>query len=171
MQRVWHRIQTSFPDIAGPHSVWTAGRIELEPGAPSIIPGRAEMLFQFRDADQGVLDRLHAHLVAVVEDEDRTGPCAARVEVLGQATPAHMAEVPQQVLNDAAEALAPGSALVMPSGAGHDAQVIAQHVPSAMMFVPSIGGISHHWSEDTSDEDIKLGVQVFVDAIGRMLRD
>ena len=123
MQRVWHRIQTSFPDLAGPHSVWTAGRIELEPGAPSIVPGRAEMLFQFRDADRAVLDRLHAHLVAVVEDEDRTGPCTARVEVLGQATPAHMAEVPQQVLSDAAEALAPGAALVMPSGAGHDAHV------------------------------------------------
>jgi len=38
-----------------------------------------------------------------------------------------------------------------------------------MMFVPSIGGISHHWSENTSDEDIALGAQVFVDAIGRIL--
>ena len=65
--------------------------------------------------------------------------------------------------------MAPEHHLVMPSGAGHDAQVIAQHVPSAMMFVPSIGGISHHWTEDTSDEDLKLGAQVYVDAIARML--
>jgi N-carbamoyl-L-amino-acid hydrolase len=80
-----------------------------------------------------------------------------------------MAAAPQQALKDAADAIAPGAALVMPSGAGHDAQVIAPHVPAAMMFVPSIGGISHHWTEDTSDDDIRLGARVFVDAVGRML--
>ena len=56
-------MQASSVDVS-PHSVWTAGRIELTPGAPSIIPGRAEMLFQFRDAEPATLDRLHAHLVA-----------------------------------------------------------------------------------------------------------
>ena len=58
----------------------------------------------------------------------------------------------------------------MRSGAGHDAQHIARIIPSAMMFVPSIGGISHHWSENTSDEDIVLGARVFTDAIARVLR-
>lgn len=169
MQRVWHAIQTSFPDLVGPHSVWTVGNITLDPGGWSIIPGRAEMMFQFRDADQAVLDRLHAHLADLVAEEDRTGPCGARLEALSQSRPAHMAAAPQQALSDAAEAIAPGKALVMPSGAGHDAQVIAPHVPSAMMFVPSIGGISHHWTEDTSDEDIKLGADVFVAAVGKML--
>lgn len=169
LERVWHRIQTEFPDLAGPHSVWTAGRITLEPGGPSVIPGRAEMLFQFRDADQTTLDRLHGALARMVEEEDRDGPCSARLEVLGQSRPAIMADEPRQALSDAAAAIAPGKGLVMPSGAGHDAQVIAPLVPSAMMFVPSIGGISHHWSEDTSDEDIKLGVEVFVDAIRRVL--
>jgi N-carbamoyl-L-amino-acid hydrolase len=58
----------------------------------------------------------------------------------------------------------------MPSGAAHDAQMIAPHIPSAMMFVPSIGGISHHWSENTSDDHIKRGVAVYVDAVSRILR-
>jgi N-carbamoyl-L-amino-acid hydrolase len=58
----------------------------------------------------------------------------------------------------------------MPSGAGHDAQIFAPHMPAAMMFVPSIGGISHHWSENTADEDIALGAQVFTDAIARILK-
>ena len=49
----------------------------------------------------------------------------------------------------------------MPSGAGHDAQILARHMPAAMMFVPSIEGISHHWSEDTSDADIVLGCPGF----------
>ena len=58
----------------------------------------------------------------------------------------------------------------MPSGAGHDAQWLARKLPAAMMFVPSIGGISHHWTENTSDEDIVLGAQVFADAIVEALR-
>ena len=43
-------------------------------------------------------------------------------------------------------------------------------MPAAMLFVPSIGGISHHWTENTADEDIVLGAQVFCDAVVRMLR-
>ena len=76
----------------------------------------------------------------------------------------------QAAMEAAAEAHAPSKHTRMPSGAGHDAQVFANHMPSAMMFVPSIGGISHHWSENTSDADIALGAQVFVDVVGRLLR-
>ncbi|MEM9140289.1 MAG: hydantoinase/carbamoylase family amidase, partial [Pseudomonadota bacterium] len=170
LMQLWHRIEEEFPKIVGPHSVWTVGRVTLNPGGPSIIPGGAEMMFQFRDADQAILDRLKAKLVDLVAEANQ-GPCPATLEVMGESTPAIMADAPQQALVDASKALAPEKWLIMPSGAGHDAQVIAPLVPSAMMFVPSIGGISHHWSENTSDEDIALGAQVFVDAIGRMLTD
>ena len=47
-----------------------------------------------------------------------------------------------------------------PRGAGHDAQYIARRMPAAMLFVPSINGISHHWAEDTKDDDLALGVAV-----------
>ena len=57
----------------------------------------------------------------------------------------------------------------MPSGAGHDAQVLSRMLPSAMLFVPSIGGISHHYAENTLDEDIVLGCQVFADAAEAIL--
>ena len=165
---LWQRIEEEFPKIVGPHSVWTVGRVNLDPGGPSIIPGGAEMIFQFRDADQVTLDRLKAKLFELVEEAGQ-GPCPSAIEVMGESKPAIMADAPQAALVDAAKAHAPDKFLVMPSGAGHDAQVIAPLVPSAMMFVPSIGGISHHWSENTSDEDIALGAQVFVDAIGRIL--
>ena len=49
----------------------------------------------------------------------------------------------------------------MPSGAGHDAQILASRVPAGMLFVPSIGGISHHWAEDTAEADIVLGCEVY----------
>ena len=133
-----------------------------------IIPGGAEMIVQFRDAEPATLDRLKAKLLELVK-EVNDGPCTATIEVMGESTPAHMSRALQSTLIDAATTHAPDKWSVMPSGAGHDAQVIAPLIPSAMMFVPSIGGISHHWTENTSDEDIAVGAQVFVDAIGRVL--
>ncbi len=171
LMRLWHRIEETFSSVAGPHSVWTAGRVTLDPGGPSIIPGGAEMLFQFRDADPATLDAMHAHLDRLVREADAAGPCAARLEVLGQSRPARMDPGVQQALEDAAEAIAPGRHVRMPSGAGHDAQFLAPHLPTGMLFVPSIGGISHHWTENTSDEDIALGARVYVEAAVRLLTD
>ena len=57
----------------------------------------------------------------------------------------------------------------MPSGAGHDAQNLARHLPSGMLFVPSIGGKSHHRTENTSDEDILAGGRVYAAAVGELL--
>ena len=76
----------------------------------------------------------------------------------------------QAALDKAAERHAPGKHIRMPSGAGHDAQYLARKIPAAMLFVPSIGGISHHWSDNTSDADIVLGARVFVDAIADVLK-
>lgn len=165
---LWHRIEQEFPNISGPYSVWTVGQVSLSPGQPSIIPGGAEMIVQFRDAEPATLDRLKTKLYELVKEADE-GSCTATIEVMGESKPALMSSALQSTLIDAARTHAPDKWLVMPSGAGHDAQVIAPLIPSAMMFVPSIGGISHHWTENTSDEDIAVGAQVFVDAIGRVL--
>jgi len=170
MMELWRRIEDQYPEVAGPDSVWTVGKTTLEPGGPSIIPGHAEMWFQLRDADQAILDAMHARLAALVAEVDAWGPCSAELVVMGQSTPAVMDDKVRQTLVEAARALAPDTYRIMASGAGHDAQVIQPHVPSAMMFVPSIGGISHHWTENTSDEDIILGAEVYVDAISRLLR-
>jgi N-carbamoyl-L-amino-acid hydrolase len=168
--RLLGEIDRRFPALAGERTVWTCGRIGLDPGAPSIVPGRAEALFQFRDADPAVLDRLQAELHRLVEEASRRGPCLVEVEVMSQSTPARMDEGLQATIEAAAEARCPGKALRMPSGAGHDAQYLARVMPAAMLFVPSIGGISHHWTENTADEDIVLGAQVYCDAAARMLR-
>ena len=92
------------------------------------------------------------------------------LEVMGQSKSARMSERLETVLEEAAETQVPGRWLRMPSGAGHDAQYLARVMPAAMMFVPSIGGISHHWTENTSDEDIVLGAQVFSDAIEAVVK-
>jgi N-carbamoyl-L-amino-acid hydrolase len=168
--RLLGEIDRRFPEICGPRTVWTTGRITLDPGAPSIIPGRAELLFQIRDADLSVLERLDAELRGFVAEANRSGRCPTEIEVMGQSRPALMDEALQAALAAAGEAHAPGKVQPMPSGAGHDAQYLARVMPAAMMFVPSIGGISHHWSENTSDEDLVLGAQVYCDGVERALQ-
>jgi beta-ureidopropionase / N-carbamoyl-L-amino-acid hydrolase len=168
--RLLAAIDKRFPEICGPRTVWTTGRITLEPGSHSIIPGRADSLFQLRDADPAVLDRLHTELFTLVDEANRLGRCKVELTVISQSTPAKMDERLMAALDTAAERDAPGMHIRMPSGAGHDAQWLARKMPAAMMFVPSIGGISHHWSENTSDEDLILGAQVFTDGIAEGLK-
>jgi len=162
-------IDDRFPAACGPRTVWTTGRITLEPGAPSIIPGAAEMLFQIRDDDHAVIARLEDLLRGMAAEVDKQGRCTAAVERIRTGTPALMDISFQQAIEQASAACAGGRSLRMPSGAGHDAQVLATIMPAGMLFVPSIGGISHHWSENTDDADIITGAQVFVEACRRLL--
>ena len=87
----------------------------------------------------------------------------------GRSTPQQMDAGFQDALERAAEKHAPGLHVRMPSGAGHDAQILAERMKSAMLFVPSIGGISHHYAENTKDEDIVLGCQVLADGAAMIL--
>ncbi len=77
----------------------------------------------------------------------------------------------QHAIEAASATFADGKSVRMPSGAGHDAQVLATIMPAGMLFVPSIGGISHHWSENTGDADIVTGAEVFVEACRRLLAE
>jgi beta-ureidopropionase / N-carbamoyl-L-amino-acid hydrolase len=162
-------LDAAFPSACGPRTVWTTGRITLEPGAPSIIPGRAEILFQIRDDTLATLERLEGVLRETCAGFNQAGPCGVVVEKLRASVPARMDERFQAAIEAAAEDIAPGRSMRLPSGAGHDAQVLSTVMPSAMLFVPSIGGISHHWTENTTDADIVTGAQVFVAACARML--
>ena len=63
------------------------------------------------------------------------------------------------------------SHVTLPSGAGHDAMIMARHLPAAMLFVPSIGGRSHHVSEDTSEADIVIGAEVMLRAVELLIAE
>jgi N-carbamoyl-L-amino-acid hydrolase len=169
LMRVFAAIEAKFPSISGAKSVWTAGKITLDPGAASIVPGGAEMMFQFRDADPAILSRLEAGLQEIVADADRSGPCKVILHNISRSTPKVMDEGFSLAFDRAAERHAPGLHQRMPSGAGHDAQHLARVMPAGMLFVPSIGGISHHWAENTEDADIVLGCQVMAAAAADIL--
>lgn len=164
-----HTLQETFAMHAGEHTVWTTGCISLDPGAPSIIPGRAEVLFQFRDDNPGKLAELETVLTEAVEQADQDGPCSASLVTISKSIPAIMDHSIQSALESAARKHAADKYIHMPSGAGHDAQIIARYLPTGMMFVPSIGGISHHWTENTSDADIVLGAKVYAEAAAAIL--
>ena len=165
-----HRINTVFPERVGPHTVWTIGNVTLEPGAASIVPGRATLVLQFRDPDDGVLDRLERTV------EDLCGEIAGRgrIEVAVCRTrspvrPSLMDPGLQDHIAAAAETVAPGRWRRMPSAAGHDPMVIHQCLPCGMLFIPSIGGISHDFTEDSHAEDIVAGCQALADATASVL--
>ena len=111
---------------------------------------------------------VHAFPEALIAEANR-GPCTVSIAYQSSTDPAAMDSSFQAALTTAAQTRAPGLHQSMPSGAGHDAQILSQRLPSAMLFVPSIGGISHHYTENTRDEDIALGCQVLADACAALL--
>jgi beta-ureidopropionase / N-carbamoyl-L-amino-acid hydrolase len=170
MVRLAAHIHDCFPEIAGPRTVWTIGRMLIEPNAPSVIPGHAEMQVQFRDADPERLALFEKSLHELAGEADRAGPCRVAIEPMARSEPRPMDQGFQTQIEAAAERHAPGMHMRLPSAAGHDAAVLSCKMPAGMMFIPSLGGISHHWSEDSKEEDIVLGAEVFADAAHHILR-
>ena len=167
--RLLAAIDTDFPKVCGDHSVWTTGRIVIEPNQPMIIPGRCEISFSFRDLSDAVMDRMEACLRALVRESNRRERCPATIEEVSRLKSELCDPTIVAAFAGAADDLCPGAWRRMQSGALHDSQVLARKLPVGMLFVPSIGGISHHWTEDTKREDLELGCRVMAAAAERLL--
>ena len=167
-----HRINLEFPKAAAERSVWTMGRVRVEPNATSIVPGYAELDLQFRDQSEAPLDAFEAIVARLVSEMNTRG--GVKIEALAMRAPIAptlMDPALQSHIEAAAERHAPGKWQRMPSGAFHDAGIISASIPSAMLFIPSLGGISHDFAEDSREEDIVLGCQVLADAAASILTD
>ncbi len=161
-------VNAAFAEMVGPATVWTLGRVVVEPNAPSIVPGAVSFTVQMRDGDAGVLERLSARVLELAEGvAAERGLRLTADEGMGVAPVALDARL-RGALEGAAEELAPGRWRRMPSGALHDASNVAAVLPSAMIFAPSIGGISHNPAEDTRREDLALALQVLGAAVTRL---
>ncbi len=158
--------------VAGPVSVWNIGNARLLPGGESIIPGRAELVVQFRDPTEALLDSMEAAIVAAADEVRSAWPVEVTVAHQRQPeAPADMDADLRRHLAAAAERRVPGEWVEMPSAAVHDAMVLSHHLPSAMLFIPSIGGVSHDFSEDSTELDIVTGCQVLADAVISILKE
>ncbi len=165
-----HRINLEFPKVAAERSVWTMGRLRVEPNATSIVPGYAELDLQFRDASETPLDAFETSVARLVSEMNaRGGVSIEAVRSRAPIPPTRMDPVLQAHIETAAERHAPGNWQHMPSGAFHDAGIVSACLPSAMLFIPSLGGISHDFAEDSRDADIVLGCQVLADAAASIL--
>ncbi len=164
------RLRERFTALATDSTVWTIGAAHLEPGAESIIAGRARLVLQFRDPDDHLLETLEATMIDLAAEMSAAGPVVV-TPLPGRRRIEPTIMTPDLVdhIADSAERRTPGRWMRMPSAAGHDPMVISHHLPCAMLFIPSIGGISHDFSEDTSDQDIVTGCAVFADAVESIL--
>ncbi|WP_416358940.1 Zn-dependent hydrolase [Antarctobacter sp.] len=156
-------------NVVTPATVWTIGHVTLHPNAHSIVPGKVKFSMQWRDGDVARLDRMEE----VIRETAQEVAAARGLEVssgpmLGIA-PVAMDAGFRAALAEAAEAEVPGRWRVMPSGALHDASNMARMMPAAMLFVPSIGGISHDFAEDTNEADLVTGLKVLAGAVARIV--
>ena len=160
-------LPAAFAAAGGADTVWNIGSLTLTPGAANVIPEAAEIVVEIRDTETATLDALEDRLRALARDRaEASGQQIAAIRTLDIA-PAAMDPGLGAEIEAAAEALG-APHMRMPSGAGHDAMVMGRYIPSAMLFVPSIGGHSHTVIEDTSEDDIVLGCRVLAHAVARI---
>lgn len=144
--------------------VGTVGKLSVEPGAPNVIPGLVRHTIELRDLSADTLARLGQ----AVQERARTIAKSTGTEIeIGLisnhgpalATPAVQAAIERAAASRGLQTLR------LPSGAGHDAQVMAALGPMGMIFVPSVGGISHSPREFTRPEDVVNGANVLLRAV------
>jgi beta-ureidopropionase / N-carbamoyl-L-amino-acid hydrolase len=161
-------IAERFRNVVTPATVWTIGHVTLHPNASSIVPGRATFSMQWRDGAAERLGRMEAIIREAAAEVAEERGMALRYGPLLGLEPVQMDATLRGALEQGAEAVAPGRWRVMPSGALHDATNLSRVMPVAMLFVPSIGGISHAFEEDTAEDDLVAGVEVLDRAVAAL---
>jgi N-carbamoyl-L-amino-acid hydrolase len=161
-------VDAEFRRLASGDTVWNIGNMIFRPGVANVVPGEGEMLLEFRDISTEVMDRLEGRFLALVTEANR-GAVTLASEVTARLAPTALADHLGATIAAAASARGE-TPMQLASGAGHDAMVAARFMPAVMMFVPSIGGVSHDVAENTSDADIVLGCEVLADAVAALRR-
>ncbi|MFL6276847.1 MAG: M20/M25/M40 family metallo-hydrolase, partial [Blastocatellia bacterium] len=155
-----NRIVTSMPG----RQVGTVGRIQAQPGAYNVIPGRVTLGLELRDLDaakvQTLFDRIHAEAEQIGK---ATGTTFGFNEV-NAIVPALTDVRLRKLIDDTAKGLGL-TTKQLPSGAGHDAQEMANLGPVGMIFIPSVGGISHSPREFSRPDDIANGANVLLHSL------
>ena len=144
--------------------VGTVGRLEAFPGAPNVIPGRVTCTLEMRDLDTAKIVRIFDGIVRESKTVGEANGTTFGFVPTHEDVPALSDPAIRSVISDAAKELKL-TTKVMPSGAGHDAQAMAQIGPMGMIFIPSIGGISHSPKEYSTPEDIERGARVLMGAV------
>lgn len=143
--------------------VVNCGSLAARPGAFNIVPGEAELALEFRHRSEAELDRMEAALFDLARDIASRRRLELDIEGAGSCPAAPSSEEAVRAVEDAADALGLSHRRLL-SFAGHDAQVMSTLTPSAMIFVPCVGGISHNPREHCRPEDAINGANVLLGA-------
>lgn len=155
-----NQIVTSVPG----RQVGTVGWIKVEPGAYNVIPGKVVLGLELRDLDEKKFVRLFDQVRAEAEGLGKLNQTRFSFTDPVISHPALTDKGFQKLIDDTARSLG-FSTKVMPSGAGHDAQEIARIGPVGMIFIPSVGGISHSPKEFSRPQDVENGANVLLQTV------
>jgi allantoate deiminase len=144
------------------------GVLTVEPGGFNVIPGTAEFTVDARAGDAQTFARVERFVRDTIERVAAEEHLGLELAETHRKPPTPLDGSLQELLTEAA-ADEGATVLQMPSGAGHDAMVLAKHVPAAMLFVPSRGGISHSPDEFTAPEHCELGARVLARAVRHLV--
>jgi len=157
-----NRVVRSIPG----RQVGTVGRIQAFPGAPNVIPGKVICTLELRDLDDKKVETMYAKILKeATAIGAQNGTQFAYVELHANVAAPSDPRM-RKIIADSAAGLGLSSR-GMPSGAGHDAQAMAQLGPMGMIFIPSVGGISHSPKEFSRPKDIVNGANVLLQAVLR----
>lgn len=159
---------TEMSTSEGIPAVATIGTFSLGPGSINVVPGHARFTLDFRDANAEQLRQADIYLHKEARQLEQKG-FTVSLKCLSRAEPVFFSSEIATAIRDAASKRT-SRILNMISGASHDAQMIARICPTAMIFVPSVGGISHNPAEFTHSEDLATGAQVLADVIWKLAK-
>ena len=145
----------------GGSQVATVGRIEVSPNLVNVVPSRAALTVDLRNTDEQVLQRAEAELAAEVSRLQDAENVTITSRTLARFEPVEFDPATIDLVERTATRLG-YSTRRMPSGAGHDAQMLARICPAAMIFTPSADGLSHNIAEYTSPDDVAAGANVLL---------
>ncbi|MEM6938828.1 MAG: hydantoinase/carbamoylase family amidase [Pseudomonadota bacterium] len=158
-------LEARLQEVSCATTVWTIGQVRVHPNASSIVPGRAEISVQWRDGDAARLRKMEEIVRETAQEIASKRGLAVCFGDAWALEPVSMDLHLRRALQDSAEVLVPGRWREMPSGALHDAMNVARRMPAAMLFVPSIDGISHAFDEDTDVPDLIAGMHVLAHTV------
>ena len=147
-----------------PDAVGAVGHVEVRPNSRNVVPGQVVLTLDIRSPDAETLDAMRERIEAGIHGIAEALGLAAAVDEVGHFAPVAFDETCVSAVRAAADRLGFSHRDIV-SGAGHDACWINRIAPTAMIFTPCVGGLSHNEAEDISKEWAKAGTDVLLQAV------
>jgi N-carbamoyl-L-amino-acid hydrolase len=150
-------------------SMLTIGRVQVHPGAFTIVPGEVDFSLDFRSTSKQTLEDLEEKLVSLANDVASTRGLQFSSRVVDKTDPVSIPENITNLMKEECDRLGYES-MMLPSGAGHDAQIIASVADTGMIFIPCEDGISHSPKENIKWEDLDRGANLMLNMLIKLSR-